>query len=119
MATIGTREILANNIKLLMKQSAIGSQTQLANLTGISLTQINNILRHKTGATVDLLQRLADGLDCEPWLLLMPATLLDQHSSKEVIPFVYCYMRLRPNAQGAVWSITQELYEATRETLYL
>ena len=116
---MNNREILAKNIKSLMKQAGIRSQADLASITGVSLTQISNILRHEKAASIDLLQRLADGLECESWQLLTPTTFLKDHDYMEFTKLVYCYMRLQPSAQEAVWSITQELYEATRDTLLL
>lgn len=113
------REVLATNIKSLMKLADIRSQAELADITGISLTQINNILRQKKSASIDLLQRLADGLGCESWLLLVPTNFLKGHNNTDFMHLVYCYMRLRPNAREALWSLTHELYEATRETQFL
>lgn len=110
------RKTLATNIKSLMNHAGIKSQAQLAQLTGISQTQISNILGHKKAASTDLLERLAAGLGCEPWLLLTPVAFLEEYGQTDYASLVYCYMRLRPSAQDAVWEMTHQLYEATNFT---
>ena len=107
------REALATNLKSLMKHADIKTQAQLAELTGISQTQISNILCQKKATSIDMLGRLAVGLGCEPWLLLAPVTFLEEYGQTDYTALVYCYMRLRPDAQDAVWAITHELFEAT------
>lgn len=110
---MNNREVLASNIKSLMKHIGIRSQAQLSSLTGISQTQIGNIFRHEKAASIDLLERLANGLNCEPWLLLAPVNLLEEFGQPDFAPLIYCYSRLRPSDQNAVWDMTHELYEAT------
>lgn len=91
---MNNREVLATNIKTLMKKAGIRSQTQLARITGISQTQIGNILRQETSSSIDLLVRLANGFSCEPWMLLAPVTLLEEFGNTDFVPLVYCYVRL-------------------------
>jgi len=109
---VNNREVLATNIKSLMKSAGIRTQTQLARITGISQTQIGNILRQDKAASIDMLVRLANGLNCEPWMLLSPVALLEKFVNTDFVPLVYCYVRLPQSDQDAVWDMTHELYEA-------
>lgn len=108
-----SRKILATNLRSIMKQTGISSQAQLSRVTGVSQTQIGNIFRHEKEASIDLLGRLANGLNCESWLLLAPVTLLEEFGQPDFTPLVYCYSRLKPHDQNAVWDMTHELFEAT------
>jgi transcriptional regulator with XRE-family HTH domain len=110
---MNNREVLATNVKTLMKKAGIKSQAHLSRITGVSQTQIGNILRHEKAASVDLLQHLANGLNCEPWLLLAPVNLLEEFGQPDFTPLIYCYSRLPPHEQNAVWDMTHELFEAT------
>ena len=108
-----SREILATNLKSLMNQSGIASQAKLASKTGVSQTQIGNILNQKKGASVDILERLAKGLVCDPWLLLAPVILLEGPEYTDFAPLLFCYVNLTESDQKAVWEMTHQLYEAT------
>ena len=108
-----SRKILATNIKSLMQNAGIKTQAQLASMTGISQTQIGNILSQKKGASVDILERLATGLECDPWLLLAPITILENFEHADFLPFVHCFMRLHPDDQDTVWKMTHQLYESS------
>ena len=110
---MNNRQVLATNIKTLMRHAGIQSQMQLSRYTGVSQTQIGNILRQEKAASIDLLERLANGLNCEPWLLLAPVALLEEPGQPDFTPLVYCYVRLRPSDQNAVWDMTHQLYEDT------
>ena len=110
---MNNREVLASNIKTLMRHAGIQSQAQLSKFTGVSQTQIGNILRQEKAASIDILDRLANGLNCESWLLLSPVNLLEDSGQPDFMPLVYCYLRLRPSDQNAVWDMTHQLYEAT------
>ncbi len=110
---MNNREVLASNIKSLMKQAGIESQAQLAKTTGISQTQIGNILRQEKAASIDLLERMANGLGCEPWLLLGPVDFLKEFKHADFAALLYCYMKLPANDQNDVWEMTHNLYEST------
>lgn len=109
---MNNRKVLANSIRVLMKRAGIQSQAQLASITGISQTQIGYILGQKKAASIDLLERLANGLDCAPWVLLAPANFMEEFGYPEVTPLLYCYMRLNQSDKDAVWDMTHDLYEA-------
>jgi len=107
------RKILAANLRSLLKLNDISSQKQLADVTGVSQTQIGNILHCKKAASIDLLNRLSNGLNCEPWLFLVPVNLFEELRQDDFLPLVHCYSKLPPHDQNAVWDITYELFEAT------
>ncbi len=109
---MSNRETLAASIRLLMKRAGIQSQAQLASATGISQTQIGNILGKRKAASIDLLERLANGLGCESWLLLAPGNVVEEFGYPNFAPLLYCYMRLNQSDQDAVWDMTHELFEA-------
>jgi len=109
---VNNREILATNLRALMEQAGITSQTQLARACNVSQTQISNILSQKKSATVDILERLTEGLNCERWLLLAPVKYLQNLEHVDFEPLVHCYLRLSPSAQDAVWEMIHQLYEA-------
>lgn len=107
------RKILAANVKRLMQHTGIQSQSQLAGMAGISQAQVGKILNEKTGVSIDILQRLAEALECETWILLAPVRFLKDVSHLEFIPLLHWYMRLGPSAQDAIWKITHELFVAS------
>lgn len=107
-----SREILATNIRSLMLQAGIKSQSQLAALSGVSQSQVGNILNRKKAASVDTLQRLARGLECDLWVLLAPVKMLQDFEYSDFSPLVHCYMRLPVSDQTAVWEMTHQLYES-------
>ena len=100
---MGNRAVLADNLKSLMEYAGIRSQAELARITGVSQTEISNILRQKKAVSVDTLERLANGLGCEHWLLLAPATLMEHFNPEDFAPLVHCYMSLPHSDQKAVW----------------
>ncbi len=97
-----------------MKQAGIQSQAQLADTTGISQTQIGNILRRERGASIDLLERLAGGLGCEPWVLLSPTGYVEAFSNSDLQVMLHCYLRLSINDQDVLKAMAQQLYASTR-----
>jgi len=113
-ATNGIRDRVATNVHSLMKQYGIQSQAKRAVKTGISQTQIGNILRRERAVSVDLLERLSDGLGCEPWVLLSPIDHVESFNNSDVQVMLHCYLRLSPNDQDAIKSMSQQLYDATR-----
>ncbi|MGB5487537.1 MAG: helix-turn-helix transcriptional regulator, partial [Lysobacterales bacterium] len=108
---MNNREVLAINLKALMKHYDIKSQVKLSKVTGVSQTQIGYILRGEKAASIDILERLANSLNCEPWLLLAPVNLIVDYGQPDFTPLVYCYSRLRQQDQNAVWDMTHNLYE--------
>ncbi|MDX2417711.1 MAG: helix-turn-helix transcriptional regulator [Xanthomonadales bacterium] len=113
---MNNRVILATNIKTLMKHADIHSQAHLSRVTGVSQTQVGNIFRHEKAASIDLLERLAHGLNCEPWLLLTPLKLKKESTHPDYLPLMYCYSRLSPSDQNTVWGLAFQLHETTNET---
>jgi transcriptional regulator with XRE-family HTH domain len=109
---MSNRAILAENLKSLTKYAGIKSQSKLARLSGVSQTEISNILYQKKAASVDTLERLANGLGCENWILLAPSTLLEHHEPADFAPLVHCYMSLPRSDQKAVWGVAHELFES-------
>ena len=109
----GVCKMLATNLKTRMGSGGIKSQTQLAALTGISQSQIGNILREDRAASIDTIQRLADGLECEPWLLLSPVGDLEAFNDPDFQIMIHCYLRLMPTDQDAITNMTRQLYEAS------
>lgn len=109
---MNNREILAANVRSLMKHAGIKAQAELACVTGISQTQISNILHQRKSASIDLLGRLAGRLNCERWLLLAPVSFLEELGHTDYAAFLRCYMRLSLSSQEAVRELTHELHEA-------
>ncbi|MGB7453040.1 MAG: helix-turn-helix transcriptional regulator [Lysobacterales bacterium] len=105
---------VATNLKELMNQAGMRSQAQLAEATGVSQSQIGNILRGERSASVDTLECLANGLGCEPWLVLSPTTSLAYLKNHDIALIVHILLRLMPNDLEAILRITQQLYESTR-----
>ncbi len=106
---MNNREALATNIKLFMKRADIRSQAQFARVAGVSQTQIGNILGQRKAASIDLVERLAAGLGCEPWLLLAPVALVKEYGGEDFAPLVYNYLRLNQKDQDAVWDLAHDL----------
>ena len=107
------RKTVATNLRSLMHHADIRSQAQLAKLSGVSQTQIGNILRCQKSSSIDLLDRLANGLNCEPWLLLVPTHLLEVLRAEDFLPLVYCYSILIQRDRNAVWKMTHKFFEST------
>ena len=66
------RNTLAHNVDAFMKCAKINTQVELAKRSGVSQTQIGNILRAHKGTSLDTISRLANALQCETWQLLAP-----------------------------------------------
>lgn len=110
---IPVAEIAKNlGIRVLMKRAGSKSQTQLAGITGVSQTQIGYILGQKKAASIDLLECLAIGLDCESWMLLTTSSFVEEFGYPDFTPLLYCYARLNQSDQIAVLDMTHDLYEA-------
>jgi hypothetical protein len=79
---------------------------------GVWTFVIGNILSQRKSATVDILERLSNGLNCERWVLLAPVEYLQSMEHLDFQPLVHCYLRLPSSAQDAVWELIRQLYEA-------
>ena len=108
-----SREVLATNLKSLMRSANIRSQAELANLTGISQTQIGNIINRKKAASIDTLERLAKGFECDSWLLLAPVSVVENFDSADFAALMHCYIHLPHDGQKTIWDMTYHLYEST------
>ena len=108
------REVLSTNLKIQMERSGVTTQAALAKLSGVSQAQIGNVLRCKRGASIDLIEKLANGLGCDPWLLIAPTGFLKTGHKTEVEPLVQCFLGLREDDQDAIWRMTHQIYAATR-----
>ncbi len=62
-------ESVSRNLRTLRESAGI-SQNQLAQRTGVSLRYISNLENDAPNVTVDVIERLAQGLDCAPALFL-------------------------------------------------
>lgn len=58
------RKIVAENLRRIMKERDL-NQPKLAAVTGVSQTQIGNVLREQSSPTADFLDRIATGLRIE------------------------------------------------------
>ena len=111
-ATNGIRERMSANLKSLMKLAGMQTQKQLAAATGISQTQIGYILRSEKGASIDILDRLANGLGCDPWVLLSPNGHVEAFDNSDLQEMVQCYLRLSISDQDSLKSISKELFQS-------
>jgi transcriptional regulator with XRE-family HTH domain len=69
LVAMGAREILASNLRGLRRERGL-SQEELAHRADIDRTYISALERGVYSATVDILDRLAAGLDVDVWELL-------------------------------------------------
>lgn len=53
---------IAERLEIAMRQSGVGSATQLAKLSGVSQSMISRILRGGSSPTVDILEMLCAGM---------------------------------------------------------
>lgn len=68
----GIRQVLADNLRARMAaDESIGDQPKLAARSGVDQSYISKLLKHKSGASVDALEKLARGCRCQPWELLV------------------------------------------------
>tara|TARA_R110001599_G_scaffold127379_8_gene300752 strand:+ start:16113 stop:16352 length:240 start_codon:yes stop_codon:yes gene_type:complete len=65
------RKTLGLNLRLYRVRRSL-SQRQLAALVGTSANRIGAIEKGLSSTTVDVIERLADALETEPWRLLAP-----------------------------------------------
>ena len=63
------REILAKNLRVSRLQRGL-SQEELAHLARIDRTYVSSLERGVYGATIDMVDKLAQALGCEAWELL-------------------------------------------------
>jgi transcriptional regulator with XRE-family HTH domain len=106
-------EALAVNVASLMERHGMRTQSELAKLSGVSQAQVSNVLRQRRGASVKLLERLADALEVDPWLLLAPPGFVKKGAMTDVEPLVHCFLSLSEDDQRCIWRITHQLYSAT------
>lgn len=66
------RTILADNIRSSLKRSPITGVNALADLAGVSRSQMYDVLGRKKGASVDWIDKLATALKVEPSDLIRP-----------------------------------------------
>lgn len=71
METRETRAILARNLRALARERKM-TLTRLADFAQVSKQQLFNVLASNTNASIDILTRLANVLEVEPWQLLAP-----------------------------------------------
>lgn len=109
------RETLANNLQTRMNLNRIRTRSELAKLSGVSPAQIGNILKRQAGTTVDVLQKLANGLACDPWVLLGPAGFSKSGHDIDIDMLIQCFLGLRDADQSAIWRITHQLSAATND----
>lgn len=64
-----TLRSLSHNIEARMKERNWTPQ-QLQRASGVSPSTIRTILHRENEASTKIIERLADGLDCQPWELL-------------------------------------------------
>lgn len=96
-----------------MKRAGVSSQAELSQITGVSQSQIGNILRQKKGVSISVLERLAQGLESEPWLMLAPSDFFEKQNTGDFLPMMLCYMKLNEDAQASLWKIIYDLYDAS------
>lgn len=65
-----TRNILAENLKMLMTEKDI-RQDKTRELTGVAQKTISNTLNSYTAASIDTIEGLANGFKVAPWALLV------------------------------------------------
>lgn len=65
------RGVLARNIRQQAKKKGI-ALNRLADLAGVSRSQLYDVLAKRTAISVDWIAKLAKELGVEPWKLLVP-----------------------------------------------
>ena len=78
-----TAECFANNLRLLMRLSAV-NQTELAKMSGVSQKTISNILKGTQTPTIETADLLAAAFGLEGWHLIMPNLPSDLVSSPTI-----------------------------------
>jgi transcriptional regulator with XRE-family HTH domain len=68
----GTHGVLSMNLKAYMRAPDLDSQTKMQKATKVPARTIGRILNGEQSASVAMLEKLAEGLKCQPWHLLMP-----------------------------------------------
>jgi transcriptional regulator with XRE-family HTH domain len=106
-------EALAINVAALMERLGIRSQSELAKLSGVSQAQVSNVLHQRRGCSVKLLDRLANALRVDPWLLLAPPGFVKKGGMTDVEPLMHCFLSLPEEDQKCIWRITHQLYSAS------
>jgi len=71
MKEMPSKTALAANLRRLMDKEQL-SEAQAAKKTGVSQKGINKILNESTSATIDIIERLAQGFNIPTWLIITP-----------------------------------------------
>ena len=69
--TPDVRAIVASNIRALAKARGM-ALNMLADVSGVSRSQLFNVLSCASSASLDWMARVASALEVEPWELLVP-----------------------------------------------
>lgn len=67
-----TQQYLISNLRQLMDASELKTQSQLAKASGVSQTNISNIMRGEILPTIGTVEALAAAFGLESWQLLTP-----------------------------------------------
>lgn len=71
--SLNAKAVLSKNIRALMKARYEGENiSQFAKDTGIGLATVARIKEAKTSVGLDVIERIADKFDLQPWQLLVP-----------------------------------------------
>lgn len=100
---------LASNIELLMKRSGRDSQLKLAAASGVSQTQIGNILRAEKSPTISTLIKLAHGLRVSPWQVLAPPELLQRGMDKQFSDLLDCFLAADDQGRETLLTVARSL----------
>lgn len=84
-------DTVVENLKLLMSRTGIDSQNALSRVSGVSQTQIGNILRHEQQPGMTVLAKLAAAFGVEPWQLLAPSRWLGRLNASQVAELLDLY----------------------------
>lgn len=104
---MGTREILAANIRLLIAADSL-SQDQLAKKSGLGQRTISNLIRPETGhmPRIDVIERLADALRVEAWRLLLPDMTVELLRGNGLAEVVHSYVEADERGRGSLESVS-------------
>ena len=96
-------DTVVENLKLLMSRTGIDSQNALSRVSGVSQTQIGNILRHEQQPGMTVLAKLAAAFGVESWQLLAPSRWLGRLNASQVAELLdlYAAAEVRSKLQSA------------------
>jgi transcriptional regulator with XRE-family HTH domain len=85
-----TRKALGLKLKARMRAAHM-TQRKLSDLTGVSQTQISNIVRGKNACSIEMADALAKAFGMKGWQLLAPIEIADADHAQTLTNLVFAY----------------------------